>query len=92
MYWQTCSTTPWLIFFMVSFAVQKKKKFDVVPFVYFFFFSLAWGDVSDEILRQAMSEILLLMFSSRIFMVWSLTLKSLIHFENYFCVWHKKMV
>ena len=47
----------------------------------FSFVSLAWGDVSDEILLQAMSEILLLMFSSRIFMVWSLTLKSLIHFE-----------
>ena len=36
--------------------------------------------ISDKILLQAMSKILLPMFSSRIFMVWGLTFKSLIHF------------
>ena len=47
----------------------------------FSFISLAWGDIADKILLQAMSEILLPVFSSRIFMVWGLTFKSLIHFE-----------
>ena len=47
---------------MVSFAVQK-------PYVYFSFVSLAWGDRLAETLLQEMSAILLLMFSSRNFMV-----------------------
>ena len=37
--------------------------------------------MSDEILPQAMSEILLLMFSSRIFMALGLPFKSFIYFE-----------
>ena len=54
---------------------------DVVPLVYFSFVSLALGDISDKILLQTMSDILLPMFSSTIVMVSGLTLKSLIHFE-----------
>ena len=47
----------------------------------FSFVSLSWGDISDRILLQAMSKILLPMFSSIIFVILGLTLKSLIHFE-----------
>ena len=49
--------------------------------LFFYFVSLTWGDISDKILLRAMSEILLPMCSSRIFMVLGLTFKSLIHFE-----------
>ena len=59
----------------------KTFEFDVVPFVYFFFGFLAWGDISEKILLRIMSKISLPMFSSRVFMVLSLTFKSLIHFE-----------
>ena len=47
----------------------------------FSFISLAWGDIADKILLQAMSEILLSIFSSRIFMVSGQPFKSLIHLE-----------
>ena len=43
--------------------------------------SLSWGGISEKALLQEVSEILLPMFSSRIFMVLSLIFKSLIHFE-----------
>ena len=49
-------------------------------FIFSFVF-LASGDMSDKILLQAMSEILLPIFSSIIFMVSGLIFKSLIHFE-----------
>ena len=55
----------------------------IVPFVYFvcLFVSLAKGDMSDKILLREMSGILLPMFSSRIFLFLSLTLKSFIYSE-----------
>ena len=49
-------------------------------FLFFSFVSLAWGDISKEILLRMMSESLLPVFSSS-FMVLNLTFKSLIHFE-----------
>ena len=44
------------------------------------FVSFVWGDTFLKILLWAMSEILLPMFSSKIFMVSGLTFKALIHF------------
>ena len=66
---------------MVSFAVQKPFSLTYSYLLIFSFVSLAWGDVSNKKLLQAISEILLPIFSSRIFMVSGLTVKSLIHFE-----------
>ena len=48
---------------------------------FFFFVFLAQGDIPEKILVQAVPEILLPMFSSRIFMISSLKFKSLLHFE-----------
>ena len=50
--------------------------------IIFSFVSLALGDISDKILLQATSEILLpVFFFPTIFMILGLTFKSLIHFE-----------
>ena len=54
---------------------------DEVSCVYFFFFSLTSGGISNNKFLWAMSQILLPMFSSRNFMVLGLTLTSLIHFK-----------
>lgn len=54
----------------------KPFQFDVVPFV-----SLEWGDMSEKILLNAMSESLLPVFSPRSFMVSGLTCKHITHFE-----------
>ena len=48
--------------------------------LFFLLFHLPEGDLSAKILLPAMSEILLLMFSSRIFVVLWLTFNSFIHF------------
>ena len=48
------------------------------------FMSLALGDVSVRMLLRGMSEIFLLMFSSRTFMVLQLIFKSFIHLEFIF--------
>ena len=45
-----------------------------------------------KVLLWEMSEILLAMFSYRIFMVFRKTFKSLMNFEFFSCVWCKKMV
>ena len=57
------------ILLMISFAVQKLFSLVESHLFIFSFVSLAWGDTSDKILLQAMSETLLPMISSRIFMV-----------------------
>ena len=56
-------------YFVFDFLCYTKTfYFSVVPIVYFFsFVSLAMGDTSNKILLQAMSEILLPVFSSMIF-------------------------
>ena len=69
------------ILLMISFAVQKLFSLMRSYLFIFSFVSFAWWDISDIILLRAMSKILLPMFSSRIFMVWGLTFKTLIHFE-----------
>ena len=72
--------------FVVSLAAQKTFYFDVVPFVYFFFYLLCLRRhiIPQKILLRVMSKSLLPMFSSRSFMVSSFTFKSLIHFEFIF--------
>ena len=73
------------ILLMLFLCCEKTFHFEIVPFIYFFsFVYLAWGDIFDKILLWAMSEILLPMFPSRIFMSLGLTFYefgSLIHFE-----------
>ena len=70
----------------------KAFRFGVVPFVLFlFFFSLAWGDRSKKILLRQMLKHILPMLSSS-FVVSGLTVKSLIHFWSYFCMWCEKIV
>ena len=49
-------------------------------FIFSFIF-LTWGDISDEQFLGKMSEILLPMFSSRIYMILGLTFKSLIRVD-----------
>ena len=56
------------------------------------FMSLALGDISVKILLNGISEIFLLMFSSRTFMLWQFIFKSFIHLEFIFCVWCKLVV
>ena len=68
------------ILLMISFAVQELFSLMKSHLFIFSFVSLLWGNILDENFLWAMSEIFLPMFSFRIFMVWSLTFKSLIHF------------
>ena len=83
MYWWICPPIPgWSFYFVdVFLCCAKTFLFGVVPFVYFFLCFLAWEDVPNKILLQAMSKILLSMFSSRMFIFWSLIFKSLTHFQ-----------
>ena len=69
------------ILLMISFAVQKNLSLMYSSLFIFSCVSLAWGHISDKILLQAIFEILLPLFSSRVFMVLGLTLKFLINFE-----------
>ena len=66
------------IFSVVSFAVQKLLSLKG-PFVYDVFISFTLGDRSKKILLQFMSKSVLPTFSSRSFIVSSLTLRPLIH-------------
>ena len=49
------------------FSCAEAFQFDIVPLLYFFLFSLALGDILAKALLHEVSEILLPMFSSRIF-------------------------
>ena len=71
------------IFLVVSFTVQSFL-FEVVPFAFFTFVFLARGDRSKKILLRLLLKSILLMFSSRSFIVLGLKFKSLIHFEFIF--------
>ena len=68
------------ILLMISFAMQELFSLMKSHLFIFSFVSLIWGNILDENFLWALSEIFLPMFSFRIFMVWSLTFKSLIHF------------
>ena len=71
------------ILFIVSFAVQKFE-FKVVPFVFFLFsFTLSW-EIGQKRYCCNLCQSVLLVFSSRSFIVYSLTFRSLIHFELIF--------
>uniref|UniRef100_A0ABI7ZIW1 G-protein coupled receptors family 1 profile domain-containing protein n=1 Tax=Felis catus TaxID=9685 RepID=A0ABI7ZIW1_FELCA len=77
-----------LVLLIVSFAVQKVFYLDVV-LVDYFLFPLP-QETSRKMLVQLMSEKLLPVLSSRIFMASGLTFRSLIHFELTFVYGVKK--
>ena len=62
----------------------KAFKCNWVPFVYFCFYFLFFRRQIQKILLRFLSKIVLPMFSSRSFIVSSLTFRSLIHFEFIF--------
>ena len=70
--------------FMVSFVVQKLLSLIRSPLFIFVFISITLGDGSKKMLLRFMSKRVVPMFSSRSFIVSSLTLRSLIHFEFIF--------
>ena len=67
------------VLFMVSFAVQ--KLLSLIRSQLFVFILIILGGGSQKILLRFMSKTVLPMFSSRSFIVSSLTFRSLIHFE-----------
>ena len=69
---------------VVSFAVQKLLSFIRSHLFLFVFISISLGGGSKRILLWFMSKSVLPMFSSRSFMVSSLTFRSLIHLEFIF--------
>ena len=73
------SSSLWVIFILLMVSIAVQKLFSLMFILYFI--SLVQGDMSEKILLWEMSKILMLMFSSRIFMVSSLTFKHLIYFE-----------
>ena len=74
-----------LVLFILSFAVQKVFYFDAVPSLFLLLFPLPQEtDISRKKLLRPVSKRLLPVFSSRVFMVSGLTLKSFIHFEFIF--------
>ena len=71
--------------FLLWFPLLCKSKSVIRPHLFIFvFISITVGDRSKKILLQFMSKSVLPVFSSRIFIVPSLTLRSLIHFEFIF--------
>ena len=69
---------------VVSFAVQKLLSLIRSHLFIFVFISITLGDRSKKILLQFMSKSVLPMFSSKSFIVSSLTFRSSIHFEFIF--------
>ena len=72
------------VLFMASFAVRKLLSLIRSHLFIFVFISITLGDGSKKILLQFMSKSVLRMFSSRSFIVSSLTFRSLIHSEFIF--------
>uniref|UniRef100_A0A8D1GPF0 Uncharacterized protein n=1 Tax=Sus scrofa TaxID=9823 RepID=A0A8D1GPF0_PIG len=70
--------------FMVSCAVQKILNLIRSHLFIFAFISITLGGGSEKILLWFMSESILPVFSSKSFIVSSLTFRSLIHFEFIF--------
>ena len=69
---------------MVSFAVQKLLSLIRSHLFIFVFIFIILGGGSEKILLQFMSKSVLPVFSSKSFIVYSLTFSSLIHFEFIF--------
>ena len=74
------------LFILMLFSLAMQKLFILIRSHLFIISSmaLALGDISVKILLHGMSEIFLLVFSSRTFMVLQLILKSFIHLEFIF--------
>ena len=74
------------LFILMLFSLVVQRLFILMRFHLFIlsFMSLGLEDISVKILLHGISEIFLLMFSSRIFMVSRLTFKSFIHLEFIF--------
>ena len=72
---------------MISFAVQKFLSLIRFHLLIFVFIFITVGDGLKKVMLRFMSEILLPMFSSKSFIVFGLTFRSLIFFEFIFCVW-----
>ena len=72
------------ILFMVSFAVQKLLSLIGSHLFIFVFIFSTLGERSKKILLQFLSKTVLPVFSSRHFIVFRLTFRSLIHFEFIF--------
>ena len=72
------------VLFMVSVAVQKLLSFIRSHLFIFVFFFITLGGGSEKILLWFMSKSVFPMFSSKSFIVSSLTFRSLIHFEFIF--------
>ena len=74
------------VFILILFSLAMKKLFILMRSHLFIlsFMSLALGDISVKILLHGISEIFLLIFSSRNFMVSWLIFKSFIHLEFIF--------
>ena len=79
------------ILLMVSFAMQKLLSLIRSCLFLFAFISFTLGDRCKKIFLQFMSKSVLLMFSSRRFMVSCLTFRSLIHFRFIF-VYRQEML
>ena len=73
-----------LSFHFVNGFFAKAFKFNKVPFVYFCFYFLCFRRWIQKISLQLMSKSVLLMISSRNFMVSGLSFRPLIHFELIF--------
>ena len=71
------------VLFIVPFAVQKLLSLSRFH-LFIFLISIILGDGSKQILLRFMSESVLPMFSSRSFIVFGLTFRSLTHFELIF--------
>ena len=74
------------LFILMLFSLAMQKLFNLRRYHLFIlsFMSLALGDISVKMLLHGMSEIFLLMFSSRTFMVSQLIFNSFIHLEFIF--------
>ena len=74
------------LFILLMFSLAMQKLFNLMKSHLFVisFMSLALGDISVKMLLHGMSEIFLLMFSSRTFMVSQLIFKSFIHLQFIF--------
>ena len=83
---QIFSPILWVLFVlsMVSFAVQKLLSLIRSHLFIFVFIFIILGGGSEKILLQFMSKSVLPVFSSKSFIVYSLTFSSLIHFEFIF--------
>lgn len=93
-HWQICPSFQWAPIPLRSWLLLLCKSYFVWcgPICLLLSVSLAWGDRAAKILLGEVSEILLPLFPSRIFMVSRLTFKSSIHVEFSSCVWCKLVV